>query len=60
MAPLALRLADSGSPTFAGSEPQRGPFGPTGVLGPRPPRAGCWAPSYESDQPLKWSATQVL
>eukprot|EP00969_Alexandrium_andersonii_P294804 13031067-Alexandrium_andersonii.AAC.1 len=30
------------SPTFADSEPRRGPFGPLGVLDPRPPRAGLW------------------
>eukprot|EP00969_Alexandrium_andersonii_P107133 4725279-Alexandrium_andersonii.AAC.1 len=31
------------SPTFADSEPLRGPFGQLGVLGPRPPRAGSGA-----------------
>eukprot|EP00969_Alexandrium_andersonii_P055805 2459630-Alexandrium_andersonii.AAC.1 len=34
-----------GSPTFAESEPRRGPFGPLGVVRPRSPRAGFWAPS---------------
>eukprot|EP00969_Alexandrium_andersonii_P196845 8696285-Alexandrium_andersonii.AAC.1 len=40
-----LAVRQLGSPTFADSEPQRGLFGPSGVLGPRPPRAGGWAPS---------------
>eukprot|EP00969_Alexandrium_andersonii_P196332 8673697-Alexandrium_andersonii.AAC.1 len=30
----------TGSPTFADSEPRRWPFGPLGMLGPRPFRAG--------------------
>eukprot|EP00969_Alexandrium_andersonii_P228190 10077899-Alexandrium_andersonii.AAC.1 len=33
------------SPTFADSEPPRGPFGPLGARGPQPPRARVWAPS---------------
>eukprot|EP00969_Alexandrium_andersonii_P313777 13863087-Alexandrium_andersonii.AAC.1 len=37
------------SPTFAGSEPRRGTFGPLGALGPPPPRAGFWAPARSSD-----------
>eukprot|EP00969_Alexandrium_andersonii_P254209 11234980-Alexandrium_andersonii.AAC.1 len=32
------------SPTFADLEPRRGPFGPSGVLGPRPPRAEFFGP----------------
>eukprot|EP00969_Alexandrium_andersonii_P317898 14042658-Alexandrium_andersonii.AAC.1 len=39
------RHRGGGSPTFADSEPRRGPFGPLGVLGPRPRRAGFWGPS---------------
>eukprot|EP00969_Alexandrium_andersonii_P331448 14649295-Alexandrium_andersonii.AAC.1 len=44
MAPPALGLGMR-SLTFAASKLRRGPFGPLGVLGPRPPRAGCSAPS---------------
>eukprot|EP00969_Alexandrium_andersonii_P349301 15430731-Alexandrium_andersonii.AAC.1 len=43
--PPALGPAEWGSPSFADSEPQRGPFGPLGALGSPPPRVGFWAPS---------------
>eukprot|EP00969_Alexandrium_andersonii_P025223 1102496-Alexandrium_andersonii.AAC.1 len=45
--PLALGSAAGvgGSLAFVDSELRRGPFSPWGVLGPRPPRAGFWAPS---------------
>eukprot|EP00969_Alexandrium_andersonii_P259677 11481493-Alexandrium_andersonii.AAC.1 len=39
-APPAHDSKARGSPNFADSRPQKGPFGPLGVLGPRPPRAG--------------------
>eukprot|EP00969_Alexandrium_andersonii_P230015 10158717-Alexandrium_andersonii.AAC.1 len=32
-------------PTLAHTEPRKGPFGPLGVSGPRPRRAGFWARS---------------
>eukprot|EP00969_Alexandrium_andersonii_P018375 803357-Alexandrium_andersonii.AAC.1 len=45
VAPLALGPAEWGPPTFVDSEPRRGLFGQSGVLGPRPPQAGFWAPT---------------
>eukprot|EP00969_Alexandrium_andersonii_P059906 2638719-Alexandrium_andersonii.AAC.1 len=42
---LRLDLWNGASPTFADSEPRIRPFGPLGVLGLRPPRAGFLAPS---------------
>eukprot|EP00969_Alexandrium_andersonii_P366919 15469563-Alexandrium_andersonii.AAC.1 len=44
-APPAPGPAEWGSPTSADSEPRRGPFGSLGVLGPRLPSTGFWAPS---------------
>eukprot|EP00969_Alexandrium_andersonii_P126758 5601677-Alexandrium_andersonii.AAC.1 len=42
---LRLPVRQWGSLSFTVSEPRGGPFVPLGGRGPRPPRAGLWAPS---------------